>query len=86
MKSFIAVSIVVLTLSASGAAFAQQPSPEAMAAVRVACASDFAKLCPDAKTRDDRRQCMMANHDKFTDACKAALADLRAKMQSGGGR
>jgi hypothetical protein len=64
------------------AAFAQSPPSQPMQAVRAACADDYAKLCPDAKTRDDRRQCMMTNADKFSDTCKAAIADMRAKMQA----
>ncbi len=64
------------------AAIAQPPPSPAMQAVRAACADDYAKLCPDAKTRDDRRQCMMSNADKFSDTCKAAIADMRSKMQA----
>jgi hypothetical protein len=77
------IAAAALALAASGSALAQQQPPsEAMQAVRAACAADYMKLCPDAKTRDDRRQCMMANSDKFSDSCKAAIADLRAKMSA----
>ena len=66
----------------AGAVFAQPAPSPAMQAVRAACAADYMKLCPDAKTRDDRRQCMMTNADKFSDTCKAAIADMRSKMQA----
>ena len=68
-------------LCAFSAAVAQPAPSPAMQAVRAACADDYMKLCPDAKTRDDRRQCMMTNRDKFSDSCKAAIADMRSKMQ-----
>jgi hypothetical protein len=78
--AFAAVTAAALCLA--GAAFAQQPPSDAMRAVRAACADDYMKLCPDAKTRDDRRQCMMTNHDKFSDICKAAIANMRSQMQA----
>ena len=83
MKTLIAALSALVAFGVAGLAAAQPPAGgmPGMQAVRAACADDFAKLCPDAKTRDDRRQCMMQNHDKFSDTCKAALAEMRQKMQ-----
>jgi hypothetical protein len=81
IRTITAAITTAAALCAFGAAFAQQPPSEAMQAVRAACAADYMKLCPVANTRDDRRQCMMANRDKFSDSCKAAIADMRSKMQ-----
>jgi hypothetical protein len=72
-----------ITLCASSAAFAQADAAKDM---REACAADFAKICPSAQSRDDRRQCLTQNADKFSDTCKAAIAAMRAKMSAGGGR
>jgi hypothetical protein len=83
MKSLLAVSTIAIAIAIGAASVSvAQPSQEAMQAVRAACAADYAKLCPDAKTRDDRRQCMMTNQDKFSNTCKAAIASMRAKMQA----
>ena len=41
-----------------------------------ACREDAKKLCAD-KAGPDRRDCMKANKDKLSDACKAALAARR---------
>ena len=80
----LAVATIALAAGAMGASlvFAQTPPSDAMQAVRAACAADYVKLCPNASTRDERRQCLMTNQDKFSDTCKAAIADMRAKMQS----
>jgi hypothetical protein len=69
---------------ASGAAMAQpgggQGNPM-MAKFREACGADIQKYCAD-KTGPDRRACMMENHDKFTDTCKAAIAEMQAMRQN----
>jgi hypothetical protein len=71
---------VVLAGSAAGASFAQGPG----GAMRAACGADMAKLCPNAQTRDDRRQCMMSKRDQLSDACKSAIAAAMAARNAAG--
>jgi hypothetical protein len=59
-----------------------QPTGGGMQALRAACGDDFARICPDAKDHDSRRQCYLDNRGKFSDTCKAALAAARDKMQA----
>ncbi len=49
---------------------------------RAACGADVQTYCASAQTRDDRRQCIIANKDKLSDTCKAFLANM-ASMQDG---
>lgn len=64
---------VVLTAGA-GAALAQNGAPPPSGGGRLAaCRDDAQKLCPD-KRGPDRRACMVANEDKLSDGCKAAMA------------
>jgi hypothetical protein len=39
-----------------------------------ACGTDMQSYCASAQSRDDRRACVMANHDKFSDSCKSFMA------------
>ncbi|HEY5007711.1 MAG TPA: hypothetical protein VII42_06885 [Caulobacteraceae bacterium] len=78
-KLTILVLAVVLAGSAAGASFAQGPG-----AMRAACGADMAKLCPNAQTRDDRRQCMMSKRDQLSDACKSAIAAAMAARNAAG--
>jgi hypothetical protein len=80
MKIIPAAITLVIALGAAGAVSAQ-PSDNGMQGMRAACAGDVAKLCPDAKTREDRHQCMMQHADQVSDTCKAAAAHRREKMQ-----
>lgn len=56
-----------------------------MSKMREACGADIQKYCAD-KSGPDRRTCVMENHDKFTDTCKAAMAEMQAARQAGGGK
>lgn len=88
MKTTLAIVSVAALLCSGAAAFAQ-PAGGGMQALREACGADFAKICPDAKDHDSRRQCYLQNADKFSDTCKSALAATREQRragQSGGGR
>jgi hypothetical protein len=55
--------------------------------VRQACAADFQKFCPDAKPGPGGglRECVAAHHADFSDACKSAIAAMRAARQQQGG-
>jgi hypothetical protein len=67
----------VLYAAGAGAAFAQDAgSPPAGGGRMAACREDAKNLCPN-KIGPDRRDCMKANKDKLSDACKAALAARR---------
>ncbi len=70
----------LLSVGLVGAAMAQPPASPPPAAGggggggrMAACRDDMQKFCAD-KTGPDRRQCMMDNKDKLSDACKAAMA------------
>lgn len=39
-----------------------------------ACGSDVQTYCASAQTRQDRRACVMANKDKFSQSCKTFMA------------
>lgn len=49
---------------------------------RAACGQDLQTYCASAQSRDDRRQCMMANKDKLSDTCKQFL-DSMSSMHGG---
>ncbi len=54
-----------------------------MRMMREACATDMQTYCADAgRDRGARRQCMMANHDKFSPQCRDAMAKMEAWRQS----
>jgi hypothetical protein len=52
--------------------------------VRAACAADMQKFCPDAQG-PARRECMQSHQNDLSAECKAALAEMRARMQQNGG-
>jgi len=81
-KLFLAIS---LAACASTMAFAQDQAPQGAQGAQGgggmrsqfmdACGADMQKLCSAAQSRDDRRTCMTANKDKFSDSCKAFMAN-----------
>jgi hypothetical protein len=84
------LSFAALALSLLAGAAVAQPTDsgaDPRAAMRAACAADFAKLCPDAKPGPGGglRECIESNQDKLSDGCKAAIQSMRAAMQNGGG-
>ncbi len=65
---------VVLGLAIVGlapSAFAQDAG-----GMRAACGADFQKYCAATEPGPGRRQCLLENKDKLSDACNAALAGL----------
>ena len=44
---------------------------------RRACADDVARLCPNAKTRRDERECLEGKQTSLSSDCKAALERRR---------
>jgi hypothetical protein len=83
-----------LAFGLASAAIAQPPADSGggqgggRAAMRQACGADIQKYCPDAKPGPGGglRDCVMKNHDSFSDSCKAALAQMRsARQQQNGG-
>jgi hypothetical protein len=83
-----------LALGLASTAFAQPPADSGSGqgpgggrgAIRQACGADIQKYCPDARPGPGggMRDCIMKNHDSFSDSCKAALAQMRARRQQGG--
>ena len=41
---------------------------------RQACGADLQTYCATSKTRDERRACIQANKDKFSETCKTFMA------------
>jgi len=82
-------ALVLLLLPA--AALAQTPaapaSPlvtEARGKVRVACAADVQKYCPNIERgKGERRACLQAHETELSDSCRTARAErAAAKSQS----
>jgi Spy/CpxP family protein refolding chaperone len=53
-----------------------------------ACGADMQTYCASAQSRDDRRACVTANKDKFSDSCKSFMAahPMREKTPAPGGQ
>ena len=69
--------VASLALCASLPAMAQDQAPPQnpnRAAFMQACGADFKSFCSSAQTREDRRACVIANKDKFSDTCKSFMA------------
>ena len=67
MKPVVVLACAVALIVAAGPAFAVGP-------VHKACEADMARLCPDAPREHGKtRDCMEAQKDKLSPACKAAL-------------
>jgi hypothetical protein len=75
--------VLSLATCASAAAFAQTPPPPQGGGMQggamrgqfmQACGTDMQNFCASAQSRDDRRACVMANKDKFSDSCKSFMA------------
>lgn len=84
MKLKVMAAAAAIMALGSSAAMAQpgQGNPM-MAKMREACGADMQKYCADKLSdRDARRQCMTENAANFSDTCKAALAEMRAAVQS----
>jgi hypothetical protein len=84
MKRLAILSVAIAIASSAAAVSFAQDAP-AGGGLRQACGADMAKLCPNAQTRDDRRQCMRAHQDQLSDACKSAIAAMMAHRQAGQG-
>jgi hypothetical protein len=54
------------------------------AMIRQACAADFQRYCPHARPGlgGGMRQCVMSHRADFSDGCKSAIAQMRARMQA----
>lgn len=68
---------ILLTTCAATAALAQNQSapPQNMhSAFMDACGNDMKSFCGSAQSRQDRRACMQANKDKFSDSCRSFMA------------
>jgi hypothetical protein len=83
-------ALVLLLLPA--AALAQTPaappaSPqttEARGKVRVTCAADVQKFCPDIERgKGERRACLQAHQADLSDGCRAARAEREAARSKG---
>jgi hypothetical protein len=75
--------VLSLATCASAAAFAQTPPPPQGGGMQggamrgqfmQACGTDMQIFCASAQSRDDRRACVMANKDKFSESCKSFMA------------
>lgn len=94
MKSTLLSLSIVFALAGSGAAFAQDQSGGSMQGgqmqgqgghhgeFQAACGADMQQYCASAQSRDDRRACVQANKDKFSQGCQTFLS---SHMMHGGG-
>jgi len=91
-KILLAISLVAC---ASTTAFAQDQAPPAQqqgggmrSQFMDACGADMKNFCGSAQSREDRRSCMMANRDKFSQSCKAFMAShpMHQHQQQGSGQ
>ena len=66
--------LLAISLGFASAAYAQdQAPPPAQSPFMQACGQDMKTYCASAQSRDDRRACVRANRDKFSDSCKAFM-------------
>ena len=75
----LASALIAATMGFSGAAFAADPPASGDAGgghsgFREACGTDLQTYCASSTTRDERRACVQANKDKFSDGCKSFMA------------
>jgi hypothetical protein len=92
MKSFF-LSLAIAAC-ASTIAFAQNQAPPQGQGGGIrsqfmdACGNDMKTFCASAQSREDRRSCVMANKDKFSDSCKTFMAShpMHQHPQQGGGQ
>jgi hypothetical protein len=81
MKSLLFV-VAIATCAASPALAQDQTSPQSSpqnmqnmhSEFMDACGNDMKTYCASAQSRDERRSCVMANKDKFSDTCKTFMA------------
>jgi len=82
-------ALVLLLLPAAALAQtpAAPPSPQATEArgkVRVACAADVQKLCPDIERgKGEKRACLQAHQADLSDECRAARVERQAARSKG---
>ncbi|HWU27430.1 MAG TPA: hypothetical protein VN154_13610 [Rhizomicrobium sp.] len=80
---------LALTFVAAAAtqAFAQDQQPATQGTgpgmFKQACGADVEKYCASAKSRDERRSCIVANKENFSDSCKAFLATHHKHLGEG---
>tara|TARA_Y100001972_G_scaffold123129_1_gene169894 strand:+ start:63 stop:383 length:321 start_codon:yes stop_codon:yes gene_type:complete len=43
---------------------------------------DMKRICPNAKTRQERRQCMKQNKSQFSQACQQRMQQMRNQMKN----
>ena len=83
--------VLSLAACASTAALAQDQTPAPQGTMQgggmhgqfmQACGTDMQTYCSSAQNRDDRRACMAANKDKFSDGCKSFMASHPMKQKT----
>ena len=91
MKNF--AMALALGILVTGPAFAQDqgaPQQGGHGAFMAACGADIKNFCASAQSRDDRRACVTANKDKFSDSCKSFMTShpmhRHGQMQGGSGQ
>jgi hypothetical protein len=77
MKATKLILSMALLFALAGPAFAED-QPSGGGHIRQACAADLQKFCPNAQSRDDRRQCLQSNKDQLSGDCKKALTSASA--------
>ena len=79
------VVAAILATAPLASAFAQDQAPaHGHGAFMQACGADIQQYCSSAKTREDRRTCVRANRDKFSQSCQSFLANHMHHHDQGG--
>lgn len=72
---------VVLLLAASAAPVLAQPNPEAVAAVRANCRSDFLAYCSGVRPGGrEALACLARNIDRLQPACRQAVSAVEQSL------
>ena len=80
MRVLLSVFIFLFALSVSAA---ETPADSKAAPSRGACRSEIKQICGDLKPGDGKyRQCMEANHDKISPACRERMDHIRDRAET----
>ena len=87
MKAFLLAltfAAIAIPASAQDQSAAPQQGGNGHGMFMQACGADIKNFCGSAQSRDDRRTCVEANKDKFSDSCKSFMASHPMHPHAGG--
>jgi hypothetical protein len=74
MKSLTVLMTFAALAMVSSSSLAQEAAVGGHGGFMAACGADIQTYCSSAQNRDERRACVKANKDKFSDSCKSFMA------------